>query len=205
MPDTWINLRKHFKIKLQTTSGILNTRERSVFQLKPTKTISILLTEYSDWFSKIYRIITGKRYTHAPIGIEGYRNKFFSFVTKGGFRTEMPRVAAKFSKNAESCALYHLEVTEEVYEQIKTRLEDFKCHAKRYRYSFFGAALCFLRIPHHFKNHYFCSQFVAELLTVSGALSLRKPSSIYHPNDFTKEPQIALCFRGSLQELAKAI
>ena len=56
-----------------------------------------------------------------------------------------------------------------------------------YRYSYIGVALCLLRLPFHWKNRYFCSQFVAELLSASGAVPLRKAPSLYLPNHFPAE------------------
>ena len=168
------------------------------------KNISILLTEYSDRFSKLTQLFTASKYTHASIGIEEHNDRFYSFLTKG-FRTEKPGIFAKFTNSGKSCALYNLEVTEDVYDKVKAQLDEFKNNSKQYRYSFFGTILCFLRIPHKFKHRYFCSQFVAEILSSSGAIELNKRPSLYQPKDFAKEPRLLLCFTGTLEELAQAI
>ena len=165
-----------------------------------TKTIFILLTEHKDRIAQFYRFISGSTYTHAAIGIED--KKFFSFGTKKGFRVEKPWLFAKFKKKAELCAVYKLEVTEESYNAIKNRIDEFWANKKEYCFSFIGALLCFLRIPHYFKKQYFCSRFVAETLSESGALELKKSPSLYHPNDFAKESRFSLCFQGNLEELA---
>ena len=167
------------------------------------KTIFILLTEHKDYVAQFYRIITGSTYTHAAIGVE--ERKFFSFGTKKGFRVEKPWLFAKFTKKSSLCAVYKLDVTEESYNAIKTRINNFWENKKEYRFSFIGALFCMLKIPHRFKKQYFCSRFVAETLSESGALELKKSPSLYHPNDFTKESQFSLCFQGNLEELANAI
>lgn len=41
--------------------------------------------------------------------------------------------------------------------------------------------LCLLRVPHKFKNRYFCSQFVTEVLSQAGAIELKKKESLYLP------------------------
>jgi len=172
-----------------------------------TKTISVLLTEYSDRTSRILQIATRKKYTHVSISIEDYGNRYFSFTEKHGFDVELPELATKFSKFSEeavSYALYQMEVPEDVYEKIKVLLEEFIGNAKQYRYSMIGAALCFFKIPHRFKNRYFCSQFVAELLSLSGATELRKKPSLYLPADFTAEPYLSFRGQGSIHELVKA-
>jgi hypothetical protein len=176
-------------------------------QPNETKTISILLTVYSDPMSRLIQRITASKYSHAAIGMEN--NRFFTFGfkkgTKVGFRTEKPWLFAKFKQKSEACVLYKLEVSEETYAKIETRLQEFRNNRKEYTYSFLGALLCFLRIPHNFKKQYFCSRFVAELLSESGALELSKSPSLYQPDDFTKESQFALCFQGELAELANVI
>ena len=101
--------------------------------------------------------------------------------------------------------MYKLEVSEEAYNAVKSRIDDFWANKKEYRFSFIGALLCFLRIPHHFKKQYFCSRFVAETLSEAGALELKKPPSLYHPNDFTQESQFSLYFQGNLEGLANAV
>jgi inositol transport system substrate-binding protein len=172
-----------------------------------TKTVSILLTVYSDPVSRIIQRITASQYSHAAIGMEN--NRFFTFGfkkgTKIGFRTEKPWLFAKIKQKTEACVLYKLEVTEETYGKIEKRLQDFNTNRGEYTYSFLGALLCFLKIPHNFKKQYFCSRFVAELLSESGALELKKSPSLYQPADFTKESQLALWFQGELAELANVI
>ena len=113
---------------------------------------------------------------------------------------------------ARKCALYRLDVTEEIYEKIKEMIEGFQIRVEQYHeqyhYNYFGVVLCLLkiprilRIPHYRKNCYFCSQFVSELLTLSGAAKLKKKPSLYLPDDFIREPMLRILFQGSLGELA---
>ena len=41
--------------------------------------------------------------------------------------------------------------------------------------------LCLLHIPYKFENKYFCSQFVAEILSRAGAIELKKKETLYLP------------------------
>jgi len=168
-----------------------------------TKTIYILLTEHKDYIAQFYRIITGSKYTHAAIGIEGER--FFSFGIRKGFQVERPWLFSQIRKDSETCALYKLDISEESYNEIKKRIDKFWENKNEYRFSFIGLLLCMLKIPHRFKKQYFCSRFVAELLSESGALKLKKSPSLYHPNDFMKEAQLFLCFQGNLTGLDTAV
>ncbi|MCL1802755.1 MAG: hypothetical protein FWG30_03815 [Eubacteriaceae bacterium] len=167
------------------------------------KTIYILLTAYTDFLAIVMRIMTFGRYTHASIGTEDQRGIFFSFVTKGGFHTERPLNSRRAKKRKRKCALYRLETSEEIYQAVKENLANFSMEANNYRYSFFGVALCLIRIPYRNRNTYFCSQFVSELLMLSGALKLRKQPCLYLPDDFRRQSELQLCFQGTLGELSE--
>ncbi len=166
------------------------------------KTVSVLLTKYTDPFSKLFSIFTRSEYTHASIGIGDNGCEFFSFVLKDGFHIERPIRNKKAKRDWILCALYQLDVSYTVYNNIKLYLQEFLNNAEHYQYSFFGVPLCLMRIPHHFKYHYFCSQFVAQLIIATKAAQLKKRPSIYLPDDFQREPELKLCFKGTLGELA---
>ena len=170
-----------------------------------TKTIFVLLTERKDRFSRLCRSATRSQYTHASIGLEDQKRRFYGFLTKGGFRAESPKISAKLGDGDAQCALYKLEVDEASYEEIKAHINTFRENASLYKYSYLGALLCFLRIPHKFKRKYFCSQFIAELLISGKAVKLKKRPSVFRPDDFMREPQFQLCFQGDLMSLAAEI
>ena len=47
------------------------------------KTITILLTGYSDWFGRFIRVISRSGYSHASLSIDGTEEVFYSFNGKG--------------------------------------------------------------------------------------------------------------------------
>ena len=165
-----------------------------------TKTIYVLLTAYADFLSLLVRLVTFGRYSHASIGIDEQCGVFFSFVIKNGFHTEHPLNSRRNKKR--KCALYMLEITEEAYSSIKDKLNMFNTKTGEYHYNYLGILLCIIRIPHNNKSNYFCSQFVSELLISSGAIILKKKPCLYLPDDFRREPELKLCFQGTLGELA---
>ena len=168
------------------------------------KPIYILLTKYSNWFSKSIGMFTGCEYTHASIGLEDGQT-YFSFNTKRGFCIETP-----FSKVRQTpCVLYRLDVPESIYNDISTRIQIFINGEGRYKFNYLDTLLCILRIPFwcipiHSKTRYFCSQFVSELLCLSGAVKLKKKPSRFLPKDFSKNPQFRLCYKGALMGLMGA-
>ena len=73
------------------------------------------------------------------------------------------------------------------YRLVETRLRAMAARQADYHYNYVGVALCLLHLPFRWRNRYFCSQFVAELLSASGAVSMRKAPSLYLPNHFPAE------------------
>ena len=168
------------------------------------KPIYILLTKYNDWFSKTVGLFAGCEYMHASIGLEDGAT-FFSFNTKRGFCIEMP-----FSKARNiPCILYRLDVPGHIYEDIALRIQPFINDKEQYKFNYLEIVLCILhmpswRIPRQRKTRYFCSQFVSELLHLSGAATLKKNPSRFLPKDFSKDPQFRLCYQGALMGLKSA-
>lgn len=154
-------------------------------EYKEKRYVWILLSRYYDRFANILYSITGHGYTHASIGVGEESDSFYSF-NFNGFCTEDPRRRLRISKNIPA-VLFQLEVTEREYEDIRNRIEHMKNEQKKYHYSKIGVLLCLLHIPHCIRHHYFCSQFVADLLIHSGAIQKQKSPSLFLPNTFLNE------------------
>jgi len=169
--------------------------ERGTQQCEKNKKIYILMTKQTDPFSRLFGLMSGSRYFHASIGFEE-RGTFFSFNTKRGFCIEQPSVRRQFVP----CALYSLDVTEEVYDDIEKRIQVFRENPRPYHFAGFGMFLAIfrmpLKIPFLFDNSYFCTMFVSELIIKSGAAKLKFKPYRYLPRHFSHEPELKLCFEG---------
>lgn len=100
------------------------------------------------------------------------------------------------------CALLELQVEEAVYNNARQNVEQMMQQSKTYQYNVVGLALCRLAIPHERQRHYFCSQFVGEILQKSGAITLPKPASLMRPVDYDLMPELSCLFRGQLAALS---
>ena len=169
-------------------------------EIECNKYIYVILLRYPDLFSTMFRIFTRCEYNHASIGISESNGSFYSFVTKG-FRKEMPLQHPTFKQKEVPCKLYRLKITDEVYHVARLTLEDHVKKAHKLKYSYLGVILCLLRIVWPVKNQYFCSQFVSEILSETGTISLEKHSALYLPDDFTKMGDLELCYSGHLSKL----
>ena len=146
------------------------------------KCISVLLTTYPDRFAKLIARLSGRGYTHASIGLED-PDKFYSFNVRG-FAVETPQKFRRQGITESRC--YRLLISDAAYRRIEGRIQNLEAHRTRYRYSCLGVFFCFLGLPFHRKDRYFCSQFVAELLEVSGAVPLDRSPSLFLPNQFPR-------------------
>lgn len=145
------------------------------------KEITILLTKYSDWISSMVYHFCGRGYTHASISLEDEPETYYSFNYRG-FAIETIEKHRRRGVNRSRC--YRIQIPDRAYEEIQTEIKVFGQEKELYRYTRLGVLCCVFHIPLHWNRHYFCSQFVAELLEHSGAVALPKSSSLFLPNHF---------------------
>ena len=172
------------------------------------KTIYILLTRSGTLLSKLVYAVTGASYTHASMAFDEELNCLYSSTRKNGY-TMFPAGPSKEYLNKgvfrlrgdAPCALYALDVTDEAYVRARRRAEHMMARGELYRFNTLGLILCALHIRWQRRRHYFCSQFVSEVLQKSGALDLPKPSTLMHPGDYAELPQLRCLYRGTLADL----
>lgn len=145
--------------------------------------ITVLFTRYHSIFSNIIYFIGGRGYTHVSIALDEKNEYYYSFSFKG-FRKEYPKRHRKRSRKSISCKL---EVSQKDYERMEWKLNEMEQHREQFHYSRLGVFFCLLRIPYQRENRYFCSQFVAEMLSMSGQVILKKEASLYFPNQLLCE------------------
>ncbi len=151
--------------------------------MKSTKTITVVFTRYEDTLSKLVYLISGRGYTHTAISMVDDDRYFYSFNYKG-FRREYPDRYKKHSLNNLSC---QLSVSGDDYEKMQSAIRKMERRKEDFRFTLFGVIMCILGIPMKMKNRYFCSQFVAETLSISRDIQLKKHPSLYLPNHLLKE------------------
>ena len=172
------------------------------------KTLYIFLTRSGTLLSNLVYHITGAKYTHVSLAFDEDLNTLYSSTRKNGY-TMFPAGPSKEYLNKgvfrlrdnAPCALYALEVSDEAYARARRRAEHMMAQGELYRFNTLGLILCALHIRWQRRRHYFCSQFVSEVLEKSGALALPKDSTLMHPNDYTQLPQLKCLYKGRLADL----
>ena len=172
------------------------------------KTLYIFLTRSGTLLSNLVYHITGAQYTHVSLAFDPDLTTLYSSTRKNGY-TMFPAGPSKEYLNRGvfrlrediPCALYALDVTEEAYLRARRRADHMMAHGELYRFNSLGLLLCALHIRWKRRRHYFCSQFVSEVLQKSGTLDLPKHSTLMHPNDYTSLPQLRCLYQGRLGDL----
>lgn len=172
------------------------------------KTLYIFLTRSGTLLSNLVYHLTGAQYTHVSLAFDEDLSTLYSSTRKNGY-TMFPAGPSKEYLNKgvfrlrdnAPCALYALEVSDEAYSHALHRAEEFMRHSEEYSFNILGLILCALHIRWQRRRHYFCSQFVSEVLEQSGALALPKDSTLMHPSDYTTLPGLECLYTGPLREL----
>ena len=172
------------------------------------KTLYIFLTRSGTLLSNLVYRLTGAQYTHISLAFDENLSTLYSSTRKNGYtmfpagpsREYLNRGVFLMRENI-PCALYALEVTDEAYIRAKRRTQHMMHHGELYRFNSLGLLLCWMHIRWQRRRHYFCSQFVSEVLEKSGAMELPKDSTLMHPNDYAQLPQLKCLYEGCLADL----
>lgn len=171
------------------------------------RTIYILLTRSGTCFSRLIHLATQDSYTHASIGLDGPQGPFYSFGRKyehlilpAGLVEEQ----VSPSRRTVPCCLYALTVSEETYRRLRRQLHTMYARREEYSYNLLGALACFFNLPLRRRHHYFCSQFVADLLQECGAVELPKPPTLLRPADFCQMEALRPVHQGFLEGILAA-
>ena len=148
-------------------------------------TVSVLFVNYEDFWSKVVYYVLGGGYSHAAIGLDDGEETYYSFNFKG-FRREKPR---KHEKIVSKSVCYKLSVSQEEHEKLAQMIELFQKKRFDWKYNLWGLLLSRVHIRLRKRHHYFCSEFVAEMLQKTKIGKFEKNVAYYLPNRLEREVQ----------------
>lgn len=170
------------------------------------RNIYIVLSRPDSSVSSLIAFFTRAEYSHISIAYDSELRSLCSFARKyrlplpGGLVTENENgVLRKALKNAR-CVILSASVPEDGFEAFRSRIDNMLSNRDKYHYFLRGVVFCSLGVEAHRENHYFCSQFVAEMLSCAGARGMPKPPSLMKPMDFLKIPGLDRVYTGVLSE-----
>lgn len=170
--------------------------------------IYILLMRSRTFISKIIGKVTKGTYTHSSLSFDKECTEMYSFARiyrrfafPGGFIRENIDKGVIRKCRKEPCLLFELNINRDTYEKVRSEVASFKNAKKRPAYDYLGALRVFRGKPHENSRRYFCSRFVAQVLGLAGAISLKKPASLYMPDDFLEQTELKPVYQGDFQGL----
>ncbi len=168
------------------------------------KTGYILLTDTGTVFTRFIKLFTKKPYNHASICYDSNLDEVYSFGRKS---IRNPFRAGFVKENVQSklftrsnCAIYSFDVTEEQLLEMKRRIQSFEEQKDQYSYNLVGLFGFIIKKPINRKNAYFCSQFVATVLSESNIFVFEKSPSLIAPHDLQHLMNCQIVYEGKLHD-----
>lgn len=166
------------------------------------KTVYIILTGTETVLSQIIKLYTKQPYSHASFSFDSDLSRVYSFGRKvpwnpfyGGFAIE--NVTSGFFEYA-PCEIFSLKVTVEEYRKMRDFVYEIEQQEKEYGYNFVGLIGVFLDRPIERKKSYFCSQFVATLLSQNTEVRFDKMMGLVTPEDIRNNAALLKVYEGTL-------
>ena len=172
------------------------------------KSLYIILTRTESAVSRIVHLMTADMYTHVSISFDASFSVIYSSARKNG-RTMFPAGPCReylnrgfyMREGRTPCAVYELIVPDEVYDAAFKEVKFFMDNQDSYSFNGLGLISCRFGIPLHRKRHFFCSQFVGEILLRSGAAILPKDTALMRPSDYMLLPELNCLFQGDIGDI----
>lgn len=167
-------------------------------------TIYFIFTDTGTNLSRMINFFTRQSLNHVSISFDEALKEVYSFGRKnpknpfsGGFVKE--DIRSDFLKNA-NCAVYSYKLTEEDKASIMHNIKRIEANQQNYRYNFIGLIGVLFQIEIRRKYAYFCSEFVAEVLSDTDSIHLSKPHCFTTPTDIRSLVGMDLIYEGILGE-----
>jgi hypothetical protein len=169
--------------------------------------IYLVFAKTGTWLSRLISIFSEIKYAHSAISFDNSFTKMYSFGRinpnnpfSGGFVQEnmFDGVYKKFPKC--ECLIYKVRITEEQYYSLENQIDRFMHEKDRYRYNFIGLFGILINRPIKRENHYFCSQFVSEILMECNIYDFKKTPALVKTNDLFKIKNKEVIWEGFANE-----
>ncbi|MCL2018823.1 MAG: hypothetical protein FWG70_03595 [Oscillospiraceae bacterium] len=169
------------------------------------KKIYIVLIQSPTVPAKLIGLFKRSKYTHAALSLDEKLRSMFSFGRHWisypcpcGFKQENfnEGIYGKFADLPG--VVLELVTTDEQYEKMLVKLDDFLLKSKHYKYNYLGLLANFFRLDYKHKNRFFCSEFVYYILYESGIFDLHTPRVFVSPEELLKVSE-KVVYRGNLK------
>lgn len=174
--------------------------------------VFIVFSKTGTWLSRVLSKLGNFKYMHSSISLQEDLSVMYSFGRinphnpfLGGFIKEsIHNGVYQFSKKNEM-KVYKMQITKEQVNILKEEIAQFEMQAKNYHYNFLGLMFIPFKIKYVRKHHYFCSQFISELLIKIAILDQSISPEWTSPADLIQYLDLELVFEGFIHEYSSLV
>lgn len=172
------------------------------------KEIYIITTYTGTVLSSVIKNFTKVPYAHVSLSLDISLSPMYAMGRKyartpvmAGLVQENISQGLYALKPCTMCRVYSLNITEKQYEDLNLNINRIWNNRKTYKYDVKGLVRLKINRPKPIKNNkYVCSNFVADLLELSGISIFDKPSYTIQPKDFLDNKNLNLLYEGLLSD-----
>lgn len=177
------------------------------------KNIYIVVTQTGTILSRLLKFIKKREYNHVSIGLDRQLKQMYSFgrinpyiAFLGGFVRESP-YHGTFKRFPQTKAIvYEMAVPDSEYRKIKRYLRYMYKHRRHFQYNYLGLFLASVDICYQPERHFYCSEFVRDVLVKFHIFKKDQFLSITEPAYFIHIMKNYKCiYKGLLSEYAESI
>ncbi|MCM1166251.1 MAG: hypothetical protein NC299_01185 [Lachnospiraceae bacterium] len=167
--------------------------------------IYLVITQTGSIVSRMLKKITGAEYNHISVSLEpdlrcmySFGRRYTYFPWYGGFVRESTEYGAMKRFSDARAVVLAIPVSESTYNGVEAALKDMIAHKDDYHYDSIGLVLAGFKIIYKRERHYYCSDFVRELLVNFGIEDSGLFEPIVQPMHFLDIPDGNVIYRGRL-------
>lgn len=174
------------------------------------KEIYIVVMQTGSIVSKALKMITGKEYNHVSVSFDPDLHYLYSFGRRnpynpwiGGFVQESVDFGTLKRFSDTRAVVMSLSVSEKTYYQLVHKIDEMFEDRNNYYYDSLGLILAYFNVIYKRKNHYYCSDFVRELLVEFGIEDSARFEDVVQPMHFLDLPDGRVIYRGKLKDFSR--
>lgn len=171
------------------------------------KNIYVVISRTGTFLSKIIRRVTGDKYTHAALSLEGDLNVMYSFGRKfayfpfyGAFVKESRNFGVMKRFPHADIAVIELTLEDDKYDEVKSYITEMYANRKNYGYNYKGLFLAKRGIVVRRENRFYCSEFVKDILERFNIVLKGELTEAVRPAEMLKLSEGRVIFTGKLCE-----
>lgn len=168
--------------------------------------IYVVISQTGTLPSKIIKKFTGAEYNHSSISLDSELKTMYSFARKftynpfwAGFVVESPNEGTFKRFSETKVVVLSIQVDEKQYKEIKRFLQEMYHNRNNYHYNYCGLMFAAFGICYRKRNHYYCSEFIKELLMRFKIARKEQFADITKPMDFLNSLDGKIVYCGKLR------